>query len=127
MLSVAIHPEYKAFLMAKHGAVCFGESLEDAFDVANRLEEDSKLLFEKERKTKSDSFCKKPWIDDYAQLIGFGKGSTNADDVEAAIMITEKNRAAAEYVKTAKPLSLKDALLQRGVYLFKYSKLKNKK
>lgn len=36
----------KAFLMARHGALCLGESFEDAFAVAEKLERQCKMLFE---------------------------------------------------------------------------------
>lgn len=129
MLSVVIHPEYKAFLMANHGALCIGDNMEDAFAVANKLEEQSKELFEANRKEPKASAYTKAWLDDYAQLIGVGflKGKDdNCDDPEAVEMITAKNRAAAEYVTTAKPLGIADASLQRAVYVLKYSKMNRK-
>lgn len=43
---VAAYPEYNAFLMAKHGALCLGSSMEAAFDEADRLEANCKALFE---------------------------------------------------------------------------------
>ena len=129
LLSVAIHTEYNAFLLAKHGTLCIGTDCEDAFAVANKLEEDSKALFDANRKKVSQSKYGKAWLDDYAQLIGVGplrnKDGTS-DDPEAVSMIIEKNNAAAEYVSDAKPLSLADASLQRAVYILKYSKLNRK-
>ena len=129
MLSVVIHPEYKAFLMANHGALCIGDDMEDAFAVANKLEEDSRNLFEANKKEPKPSAYEKAWIDDYAQLIGVGllkSKSTPGEDLEAAEMIIAKNRAAAQYVSEAKPLGIVDASLQRAVYVFKYSKLNGK-
>lgn len=129
MLSVAIHPEYKAFLMANHGALCIGDDYEDAFAVANKLEEDSKALFELGRKECAPAKYKKAWLDDYAQLIGVGPLKSKdgeSDDPEAVRMIIAKNNAAAEYVSEAKPLGLADASLQRAIYVLKYSKLNGK-
>ena len=129
MLSVVIHPEYKAFLLANHGALCIGNDMEDAFSVANKLEEQSKELFEANKREPKASAYTKAWIDDYAQLIGVGflKGKIeDADDPEAVEMITAKNRAAAEYVKTARPLGFADASLQRAIYVLKYSKMNRK-
>jgi len=125
-MSISINPESKAFLLAKHGTLCLGESYEDAFDVANTLEENCKDLFEKERKECSKHKYLKPWLDDYAQLIGSKNPNGTFEDQEAADIIIAKNRAAAEYVQSAKPLSLADATLQRAVYVFKYSKMKMK-
>ena len=122
---IAAHPEQNAFLMARHGAICLGGTPEEAFQTADRLEDDCRSLFEAraaEGRTAGDT---RPWLDDYAQLIGFGKKQGEADDAEAIEMIREKNLAAARYVRRGKPLSFPDAALQRFVYLRKYSKLKN--
>jgi len=126
MLCVAIHPEYKAFLLAKHGTLCLGESYDEAFEVANKLEDQCHELFVKESQKCSDKKYKKAWLDDYAQLIGSSDPNGQFEDQEAAELIIAKNRAAAEYVKGAKPLSLVDASLQRAVYVLKYSKMKMK-
>ena len=125
-LCLAIHPEYKAFLLAKHGTLCLGESYEDAFDVVNTLEEKCRELFVKESRKCSKKNYLKPWLDDYAQLVGKKNPDEIKEDPEAVAIITAKNKAAAEYVKNAKPLGFVDASLQRAVYLFKYSKMKNK-
>ncbi len=89
------------------------------------------------------------WIDDFAQIVGVGArcadsehlsdalrgrnaalirgegavctGNT-ADDAQAAAAILEKNCAAAFYAAGARPLGMLDAMLQRQVYLRKYSK-----
>ena len=124
-LCVAIHPDFKAFLLAKHGTLCLGESCEEAFAVAEKLEDDCRELFAKESRKRKPRVYSQPWLDDYAQLIGRKKQDAEFEDAEAAKMIIEKNRAAAEYVKNAKPLGLFDAAMQRAVYVFKYSKLKN--
>lgn len=96
----------------------------------------------------------RPYLDDYAQMIGptarcceakpilieralgnrhgvllIGKGALcvagEADDAEAAAQIMRKNCAAALYVNFEHPLSAPDALLQRLVYLKKYSRQKD--
>jgi len=127
-LCIAIYKEHDSFLMAKHGALCLGKSYEEAFDNAFKLEENCKRLFvENSKKCSNPSKYKMAWIDDYAQLVGAGLIKAGADDAEAIEMITAKNRAAAEYVKEAKPLGILDAGLQRAVYVLKYSKLKDKK
>lgn len=126
MLCVAIHPEYKAFLLAKHGTLCLGDDYDDAFSLAQELESKSKELFEQRRQLCSEERYKLPWIDDYAQFVGSKGRDQEFDDPDAAELIIAKNRAAAEYVRDAKPLGFADALLQRAVYLFKYSKLKSK-
>ena len=95
----------------------------------------------------------KPYIDDFAQIVGpgmklvannrmsivFGLLGRNAvlvkgvgaicvgkteDDCEAVASIVSKNCAATCYVRKAPPLSIGDAVLQRYVYLNKYSKKK---
>jgi len=53
--------------------------------------------------------------------------SEDEDDLSAIALIVSKNCAAALYCENAKPLSKADAMLQRFVYLKKYSKQKNKK
>ena len=42
---IAFHPQDKAFLMEKHGALCLGASLEEAFAVAEELERKCNDLF----------------------------------------------------------------------------------
>ncbi len=51
--AVADNPGKKAFLLAKHGALCLGRDMEEAFAEVDRLEENCKALFEK-RVTLSD-------------------------------------------------------------------------
>ena len=48
-----------------------------------------------------------------------------ADDVEAVEMIVSKNAAASLYVRKARPLSRADAMLERRIYVGKYSKRKD--
>lgn len=45
-LKMTQHPDKKMFLMAKHGALLLGKSLENAFDMAEKLEEKSRELVE---------------------------------------------------------------------------------
>ena len=104
----------------------FVEQHEDAFDVVNTLEEKCRELFVKESRKCAKKNYIKPWLDDYAQLVGRKNPDEIKEDPEAVAIITAKNKAAAEYVKNAKPLGFVDASLQRAVYLFKYSKMKNK-
>ena len=126
MLCIAIHPEYNAFLLAKHGTLCLGKDYDDAFLCAQNLEDQSKALFDSKKEICSEKKYNLPWIDDYAQFVGAKGRNQEFDDPEAAELIIAKNRAAAEYVKEAQPLGFADALLQRAVYVFKYSKLKSK-
>lgn len=94
------------------------------------------------------------YVDDYAQIVGHdakccdinisaiekaAKGrnavlikgvgalcfADNEDDADAVAMIVSKNCAAACYVRNGKPLGKIDSLLQRYVYLNKYSKQKD--
>lgn len=141
MSAIASNPNKSAFLMSKHGALCVGKSYEDAFDIAEKLEAECKGIF-KSAVTETDyvAACKgkfkhlKAYIDDFAQILGDNIDITKpvneicgGDDVEAQMMILEKNCAAALYAKKtgAKGLSFADAKLQRMVYLKKYSKLKD--
>lgn len=94
------------------------------------------------------------YVDDYAQIVGIdakccdinihkiekaakgrnavlvkGVGAVcfadNQEDAEAVAMILSKNCAAACYVRNEKPLGKVDSLLQRYVYINKYSKQKD--
>lgn len=96
----------------------------------------------------------RPYLDDFAQMVGSdmkivenrdidimrcliarqavlikGVGALcvgrTEDDCEAAATIVTKNCAAACYVRNASPISRADSVLQRVVYLTKYSKKKN--
>ena len=116
--------ESKAFLMARHGAVLLGSDFDEAFSLAEKLEDDCKALWEANADAGNTGKASKPWLDDYAQLVGFGKKPAPEEDLEAVEMIREKNTAAAIYVKSAKPLGFLDTALQRFVYLNKYSKKK---
>ena len=138
---IAANAENRAFLMTKHGALCLGKSLEDAFRLAQELEENCKAAFIARTGVYSDrqivpACCQNhrticAYIDDFAQIIGpcaAIKGGViqtpDTDDDEAVRLIVRKNCAAALYARKAKPLSLSDAVLQRVIYLTKYSKQK---
>jgi len=125
--SVEKHSESKAFLMNRHGAVCFGTTYEEAFKAAFELEESAKALYLAQATDKSETEEAKPYLDDYAQMMGFGRADVTSEDQEAITLIKEKNRLAVRFAKTAKPLNPFDVLLQHTVYKMKYSKLKNKK
>ncbi len=142
MAAISKQPSKKAFLMARHGAFCIGASFEDAFKIANDLEDECKVLFEEVVKNENYiAACAKKfnalraYIDDFAQILGPNislKKSIDeicsGDDPDAKRMILEKNCAAALYAKAKKirPMNFADANLQRAVYLTKYSKLKDK-
>lgn len=122
--SIEMHPESNAFLLAKHGALCLGRDDDSAFDEAFRLEENCRKLFEARAHGTTARMRRMPWLDDYAQMFGLNGKASKTEDPEAIRMVKEKNEAAAMYVTRAVPLSTLDALLQRGVYRMKYSKLK---
>ena len=139
--SLAENPGSKAFLMEKHGALLLGESPEEAFALAEELEERSEKEFRSRvgdlgTETAVEAYGKAhtgvyAYLDDFAQMIGFhaplegGKVLfPESDDPEASELIARKNCAAALYCRSGKRLSRVDALLQRFVYLKKYSKQK---
>ncbi len=179
------HPEHKAFLMARHGAVCLGSDFDDAFAVVKNLEDQCKSLFDERvslskqkpdghfdvNKIKGLPFVRwendpftvewsrrgmplHAYVDDFAQLVGYSAPickaksgavgrllkrhsavvladcgavctAPTAGDALAVSMILQKNCAAALYVSSGRPLPLVDAMLQRVVYLKKYSKQKD--
>jgi len=112
-----------AILMRRHGALCLGVSYEDAFENADRLEEQSKRLYDTLATNKSELTMNKPWVDDYAQMFGYGAKPVENDEV-AIRLLSQKNRAAAAFAKSAKPMSIFDVYLQHLVFKFKYSKYK---
>lgn len=141
--TIRAHPGQSAFLMARHGAFCLGETVEDAFRLAETLEATCRDAFIKRTGIACEAgivpaYCEKhrclrAYIDDFAQLVGACAGirdgavvTGRSDDAEAVEMIVKKNCAAALYADGKKPLGLPDALVQRLVYVFKYSKLKGK-
>lgn len=184
--TISDHPQSKAFLMVRHGALCLGDSFNDAFAVAEKLEKQCKTLFEQRVslhteapdngldtgsikglpfvRRESDPFTAewsrrnrplRPYIDDFAQLVGYRAPVCPADpriaerllrrhsavllsgcgalctadtaaDAQAVSMILQKNCAAALYARSTRPLPLTDALLQRAIYLNKYSKQRDR-
>ena len=142
MASISNNPSKRAFFMKNHGALCLGESFEDAFELADKLENECRAIFESAIKdhdfftaTIKRSRSLKPYIDDFAQIFGASlklKGSIDeictGEDAEAERMILLKNCAAFLYAKEKKlkALGFADSMLQRTVYLTKYSKLKGK-
>lgn len=119
--SIYHHPDKKAFLMAKHGAVCLGKDYEEAFDVTEKLEEKCKKLFEHRARTNANNL---PWLDDYAQLFDQNGNPNLGEDPEAIELVREKNRAASCYVRTALPISPLLAFSEHRMYTKSYSKLK---
>jgi len=117
------YPSSDAILMQRHGVLCLGMTYESAFERADLLEQQSKALFDSNSSRPSDRNAKKPWVDDYAQMFGYS-GKPVDDDPEALQLLTQKNMAAAAYVKDAAPMSPGDVLIQHLVFKFKYSKLK---
>lgn len=177
------------FLLAKHGALLLGKSMEDAFNLAEELENECRQQFEKrvpsldnttfrsinasKFRTKSQPYAiivqddmiaecclagvtVRAYIDDFAQMIGpdmkvvdnnkfdimmglvarqavliKGVGALcvgkTEDDCQAAATIVSKNCGASCYIRRAYPLQPVDSILQRIVYLTKYSKKKDLK
>ena len=110
------------FLMAKHGVVVFGETMQEALDRADLLEKECKVIFDKRVKEFIIPENMKPYLDDYAQMFPLNDG----EDEEAIKMVKEKNAAAQLYAINSKPLSFIDAKLQHLIYKAKYSKLRGK-
>ncbi|MCQ2436642.1 MAG: class II aldolase/adducin family protein [Clostridia bacterium] len=123
---IAAHPDKNAFLMAHHGALCLGRDEAEAFDVASALEDECRRLYETRANEGKNAGENRPWLDDYAQIVGNGRGKI-ADDAEAVEMIKAKNSAAARYVRNGRPISAADAFIQHFVYIKKYSKIKDRK
>lgn len=115
----------KAVLMARHGAVIYSDSYDDAFKTALELEEKSKALFDKVATKKSSKVEAKPYLDDYAQMFGHSKVAVE-EDKEAIELIKFKNSLAASYQTKPKPMKCLDVALQHFIYKKKYSKLANK-
>lgn len=123
--AIVANPDKKSFLMSRHGAICIGGDYDEAFVLAEALENDCRELFEKTAAETGNGTL--PWLDDYAQMFS-SKGIPNAGEDEAAVqLVRAKNEAASRYVKTAKPISPLTALLEHTVYSKKYSKEKDKK
>jgi len=122
--SLTNNPDKSCFLLERHGVVCLGKDYDDAFKKAQELELLSKQHFETHLSSKSNKV--KPYLDDYAQMKGFGK-SIEGEDAEAIKLIEEKNTLAIQYVEKAKKMNFFDVWIQHTVYKMKYSKLKDKK
>ncbi len=118
------NPNCDIFLMARHGVIILGETMEEAMNKANYLEEECKKIFE--HRVKEFTIPEKlvPYLDDFAQMY---EKDGNVDDKEALKMVTEKNAAAMAYARDGKPMGKFDAMLQHFIYKTKYSKLRNKK
>ena len=140
--AVAANRESRTFLMEKHGALCLGESADDAFCLAQELESHCRTAFVDRTDIQTiaeivPAYCRthrslSAYVDDYAQIVGCRAAVKNgtvqtppSDDPDAVTLIVRKNCAAALYARQTNPLSLPDALLQRAVYLTKYSKQKD--
>ena len=130
--ALALHPEEDCFLMARHGALIIGDSMEQAFAKALQLEELCRALFEEKvpearglnkeelaALTGKDPLSLPPYLDDYAQMVPLDYGN---DDEEALKTVSEKNAAAFLYAGAAPPLSQKDALAQHEGYVRSYSR-----
>lgn len=115
-------PDHRAFLMARHGAVCLGETCEEAFAAAEELEENCRKRWESSWHPPKKGI----WLDDYAQMFDLSGKPMKGEDPEAVRMIREKNEAAACYVKHARPVPLLIAVLEHTVYVKKYAGLRNK-
>lgn len=112
------------FLMARHGALIIAKNYEDAFTKAINLEEQAHKLYNQVATTKSEKEEAKPYLDDYAQMFGFGKDAVE-EDAEAIRLVKEKNVLAARYQKKLKPMGCFDVFIQHLVYKKKYAKLKD--
>ncbi len=142
MVSISKNPDKHAFFMQRHGALCLGTSYDDAFRIADELEQECKALFKEVVKVEDYiAACAKSktslraYIDDFAQILGPSvdlkkplSEICSGNDADAELMILEKNCAAALYskAKKLKPMGILDSNLQRAFYLAKYSKLKDK-
>lgn len=173
--------DHKAVIMRNHGAVCYGRDYDEAFEIAHTLEEacgryladlgadaaygaaqkmeqelaeqygglwNSSPVILKYMEARAEL---KPYLDDFAQLVGTGlevmeenalliqlaidtgnpllvKGrgalcaAVKESDCEALSIVIEKNCRAALAAIGEKPLNRWESLLMRQFYLKKYSK-----
>ena len=111
------------FLLAKHGVVTFGSTMEEALSNADKLEKECKKMFNKRVSKFKVPEDMKPYLDDYAQMFPL----ESEEDQEAIEMVTKKNAAAQLYAVNSKPLSDFDHKIQHFIYKVKYSKLRDKK
>lgn len=121
---VETYKNMDTFLMARHGALIVSSKYEDAFTKAIILEDRAKKLYESVKTDKSEKELNKPYLDDYAQMFGFGSTAVE-EDAEAIRLIKEKNALAARYQKKVKPMGCFDVFIQHLVYKKKYAKLKD--
>lgn len=122
--AVKSNPQSKAFLMQAHGALCVGKDYDEAFEVSLKLEEDSKAKYNEIKVEVSEKRKLKPFIDDFAQIMGRKGCPMVGEDAKAVQLICYKNAIAAS-CKGAKPMGLIDSILQHKVYVNKYSKLRD--
>lgn len=140
----------RAFLMSRHGAVCFGRDKDEAFETVHALEEACGHFLRNidvepwEYSGENCADAVKYWpfdsigayLDDFAQMFGTHLDLRNynpqrialkyGEDVEAVRMVVDKNcRAGLAAVKTGcRPIKTGDCLRMRRVYKKKYSKLR---
>ena len=119
-------PDARAFLLAKHGTLCFGKDALDAFDETEKLEEKCKALFDERISPEEVAVAGEryegllpAYIDDYAQIFPAQEG----EDPEALSLIRYKNILAMLYAKDAGPLSPENTEYQHRKYVDSYSKL----
>lgn len=164
----------KAVIMSNHGAVCYGKDYEEAFQVAQTLEKACGEYLKSmgiEPWSPEDNYYDgnlwnnspvimkfmevrdvlKPYLDDFAQLVGMklevveddeeviqkaieegrpllvrGRGALCAaeveDDKEAISLVIEKNCRAALAAIGGKPINPVECFIMRQFYLKKYSK-----
>ena len=110
------------FLMAKHGVITFGDTMQAALDKAELLEKECEQLFKKRVNEFYIPENLKPYLDDYAQMFPLIDG----EDEQAIKMVKEKNAAAQLYAINSRPINRIDAATQHLVYKVKYSKLRGK-
>ncbi len=120
-------PEGSAFLLAKHGTLCFGKDPDEAFLEAEKLEQRCRKLFyervsEAEVADAGERYegLLPAYVDDYAQIFPAVPG----EDAEALSLIRYKNILAMLYAKDADPLPPSNASYQHDKYVNSYSKLK---
>lgn len=126
LFKIKENPGMKAFLMTRHGVLCLGNNYDEAFEQVETLEENSQKLFMDKTKEIKPQNCMKPFLDDYAQIMGNGKTIPEDESDETIRLIMEKNRAAALYMNYRGWLNGFDVFLQHFIYRKKYSKLKGK-
>jgi len=122
--ALVAHPNFNVCLMERHGAIAIGKDYDEAFRLAIELEDKAKELYEATATPKDPELEAKPYLDDYAQMFGYGKEAVE-EDTEAVNLIKYKNALAARYQKKLRPMKCLDVMLQHFIYKKKYSKLKD--